>query len=468
MGAGRKRTQAQTTAPTEDQYQHPTMREACSKSEIVHEDVFEDEFEEEIVEEVTEEYNGGEMDEETQVKRVWFPSEVDEKELELDYDPRAYTTFHQLGVEFPSLSFDIVRDELGEFRSKFPLSLSFVAGSSDRLSYISMSNLSKTKYDGASDDEASSDDDSDFEELDPLVNEQFISTNGIGINRIRTCPQAANLVGAWFENGSVRIYDIAPMISSRGSGEVQSKPLFEFNGHRTEGFALDWSPVCAGSLLSGDCNGSIHLCESVEGANFSGSNLNGFNGHNGSVEDIQWSPTEANVFASCSTDKSLRFWDTRVDNRSNSMITLSNAHSSDINVLAWNRAVAHLLCTGGDEGNLKVWDLRMVKESGNAGAAAAGIFDWHKEPITSVEWHPYQESVIVVASEDNSVSVWDLGLEADADVDESDLDVKVPPQLIFVHRGQKDVKEVHLHSQIPSLVVSTSQSGFNIWKPDNL
>lgn len=54
------------------------------------------------------------------------------------------------------------------------------------------------------------------------------------------------------------------------------------------------------------------------------------------------------------------------------------------------------------------------------------------------------------------VTVWDLSVEAD----DGDLvagpnrdaqgleDMKLPPQLLFVHQGQHDVKELHFHPQV--------------------
>jgi ribosome assembly protein RRB1 len=46
------------------------------------------------------------------------------------------------------------------------------------------------------------------------------------------------------------------------------------------------------------------------------------------------------------------------------------------------------------------------------------------------------------------VTLWDLSVEQDEDE----------------HQGQKDVKEIHWHPQIPGMIISTASDSFNAFK----
>jgi ribosome assembly protein RRB1 len=149
------------------------------------------------------------------------------------------------------------------------------------------------------------------------------------------------------------------------------------------------------------------------------------------------------------------------------------AHQSDVNVIAWNRATAYMLASGGDDGALRVWDLRQF----GAAAAAAPVADFahHRGPVTSVEWSPWEASVLATTSADDTAAVWDLALERDPEEEaalapegNAAAPADLPPQLLFVHAGQKDLKEAHWHPQVKGLLASTAGDGFNLFKPSNL
>ena len=92
--------------------------------------------------------------------------------------------------------------------------------------------------------------------------------------------------------------------------------------------------------------------------------------------------------------------------------------------------------------------------------------NFHRAPITAIEWHPTDESSFAASAADDTVTLWDLALEADTEQEGIAVngDVAVPPQLLFQHAGQKDIKEVHWHPQMPGTVISTGADGFNIFK----
>ena len=92
-------------------------------------------------------------------------------------------------------------------------------------------------------------------------------------------------------------------------------------------------------------------------------------------------------------------------------------------------------------------------------------FAWHTAPITSIEWHPTEDSCFAASGADDQVTLWDLSVELDEDERPSTGELKdVPAQLLFVHQGQKDIKEVHWSAQSPGVLVTTALDGFNIFK----
>ncbi|MES1911538.1 MAG: hypothetical protein MHM6MM_003953, partial [Cercozoa sp. M6MM] len=245
------------------------------------------------------------------------------------------------------------------------------------------------------------------------------------------------------------------------------------NQHATEGYALDWSR-CANALgvfASGDCRGGLTVWQPNEGSGWR--SMMSLKGHNRSVEDIQWSPAEAPVLATASVDKSIAIYDMRTG--SVPVLRVANAHDADVNVISWNRDkdTSNLLLSGGDDGLVKVWDLRSLAQSrsNNTGFTPAQTYGYHRGAITSVQWSPHDASMFVASGEDNQCTIWDLSAETDTEVATQGASLgalQVPQQLMFDHRGQNEIKEVHWHPQIPNMLVSTSREGFHIFMPDNL
>lgn len=465
-----------------------------TKDNLKFEDPYVDELEEEDVVERSDDEDE-EMDENGEIIQSWNPltGEALAPGQELEMDPSAYKMHHGLTPEWPSLSFDFLRDDLGESRTRFPHSLMAVVGTQaanpdeNKVTVMKMSDMARIHVEteddilgeeynkeGAEDDD---DDDSDEEDLDldPLLESYSIPHHG-GVNRIRAMPQQSHIVATWSDAGQVNLFNLEPIISKFSLKSAKQpapalsdmKPYYVHSQHSTEGYALDWSPVKQGYLASGDCEGNIHIwTPRSEGGyevapSYSSKAYAGSTQQPPSVEDIQWSPTEATVFCTAECGGYVRIFDIRAPNRA--MLSHKiQADGKDVNVVSWNKLVTNLLACGGDDGVLSVWDLRHFS---GAKPDPLARFSTHKTPINSVEWHPTDESMLA-ASDDVGTYIYDLSVEED-DAQTGNDQVDVPPQLLFVHCGSEQFKEVHWHPQISSCLMTTALSGFSVFIPSNL
>lgn len=437
---------------------------------------------------------------------------VDGAPVKLEFSNKAYDAFFQLRTEYPCLSFDVVKDNKDN-HTKYPLSTLLVCGTQadenarNELLILHVTNMCRTKYDVASDNESEEedyigdegdsdeDDDVDGEEVndgEPVVHHRAIKHYGTA-NRVRCCPQnnpasGSQLVAVWSDAGHVQVFDLESDLRAltdfsnwskeqaqawkkpEQASQKKSQPLkfcTPATSHKTEGYGLDWSPVQEHVFASGDCAGALFVWQPAEDGRWKNAASSTTAGA-ASIEEIQWSPTQASVLITARAGGVVEVWDTR-DMRT-SKISFQ-ADPSDINVADWNRArqASHLLATGAESGAVAVWDLRRI-----ASADPIQRIALHKKAITGVEFAPHNESVLSVVSDDGRCTLWDLSLERDVNEEQEAVGElfsgklkEYPDQLMFQHQGLVHPKEAHWHVQIPGLVVTTDYEGLNLFRPMN-
>lgn len=335
---------------------------------------------------------------------------------------------------------------------------------------MKMSNLHRTSQED-DDEEVESDDEDENESAKrnkPNMDCALMKHPGC-INRIRAAKVSNNVLAAtWSELGRVNIWNLNEQLLALDDRELLSSYnkegkankatcLFTFSGHQQEGYGIDWSPLVQGRLATGDCRRDIHVWEPQEGGTWN-VDQRPLTGHIDSVEDLQWSPNEQSVLASCSVDKSIRIWDIRAQPTKACMLACENAHESDINVISWNKNEP-LIVSGGDDAVINVWDLRQFQNK-----TPVATFKHHTKPVTTIEWHPTDSSVFASGGADDQIALWDLAVEKDTEVEASHVEETLPPQLLFIHQGQNDIKELHWHPQLSGVIMSTAHSGFNVFK----
>ena len=384
--------------------------------------------------------------------------------------------FHRATTEWPCLSIDFLAESqdsskimLRDFRVptnniKYPLDVYVVGGSQaetanqNSIYVMKFTDLGLTKYD---DDE---DLNQSFEDIEPKLYYQKISTSA-GTNRLKTLNHSP-IVGLLNENAQLQIIDIRQdfeILKNKGPKDsLESKGSFNIIKQfllSDEGFGLDFSPLDLAKLACGTNNGEINIFqptdENISDITKSPSSINI---NNKSIEDLQFSPKEPHVLASCSTDGTIKVFDLRTPFKNISHLNIK-AHETDVNVISWNKNATNLIASGADDGSFKVWDLRYVDKP------PISHIGWHVAPITSIEWQPHDEWTISVASSDNRLSLWDFSVEPDDSEIDYNLKNNIPDQLLFLHQGQEDLKECKWHPVYKNVMISTALDGYNVFQP---
>lgn len=429
------------------------------------------------------------------------------KDDELVFENAAYEMLHRSSVTWPCFSVDwilpeyIIPQPIKNFYSppisrihldEYPYTCHFIAGAQTAekngiLYYMKWFNLHKTLFDEDPDNEA----DSESEGGEPLMEHLAIPAKG-NVNKVKSMKNS-NIVFYWSDLKSVELIDISNYSSlmeerwktddaEKDISKNQNKPtkkkktemkdchLRSFR-KKDEGFALDCHNFYPGVFASGGYDNDIELHIPVDEfcSDYSGGENNiykfqtKFKAHKNGVEDLQFSLSTPHVLASVGNDKAVRIFDLRTENKSN-VIGIENAHKSDINCLSWKVFKgSEMIATGSDDCSIKVWDIRMMSKNTNM---VANI-EYHTGPITSLTWDPFSDSQLAATSEDDRLTIWDLSVEPDNQkLKDSTTNREIPDQLVFLHQGQNNIKDVKYHPYFSNFLISSAENAINTFKPN--
>jgi len=71
--------------------------------------------------------------------------------------------------------------------------------------------------------------------------------------------------------------------------------------------------------------------------------------------------------------------------------------------------------------------------------------------------------VLAVCAADNKMTLWDFSVEVD---ESANVDEDIPPQLMFLHQGQNNMKELRFHPYFREMLVTTAEDSYNIFRPN--
>ena len=142
-----------------------------------------------------------------------------------------------------------------------------------------------------------------------------------------------------------------------------------------------------------------------------------FEGHRDIVHDVSWHGSQEHLLASCSEDRTMRVWDTRVGQE---CMFFENAHRGSVNAVQFHPLASFQIATGGSDRIVKLWDMRKPE-------AAVHQLVYHSNSV----WAPFSETVLASSGCDRRVVMWDVQ-KINLPPTYND-DKYAPPELSFVH-----------------------------------
>ncbi|CAK9174490.1 unnamed protein product [Ilex paraguariensis] len=312
------------------------------------------------------------------------------------------------------------------------------------------------------------------------------------VNRIRELPQNSKIVATHTDSPDVLIWDVETQPNRHAVlGATESRPDLILTGHQDDAeFALAMCPtepfVLSGGKDKSVVLWSIHDHISTLAADSGATKSPGsgsaniktpkagggndkpvdspsiqargiFQGHDDTVEDVQFCPSSAQEFCSVGDDSCLILWDARTG--SSPVVKVEKAHNADLHCVDWNPHDVNLILTGSADNSVRMFDRRNLTSASGVGSPIH-IFEGHNAAVLCVQWSPDKSSVFGSSAEDGILNIWDHEKIGKKQEPAGTKAPNSPPGLFFRHAGHRDkVVDFHWNAYDPWTIVSVSDDG---------
>ncbi|EJT77190.1 histone acetyltransferase type B subunit 2 [Gaeumannomyces tritici R3-111a-1] len=277
------------------------------------------------------------------------------------------------------------------------------------------------------------------------------------VNRARYQPQNPDIIATACINGTILVFDRTK--HSLTPKDKTVSPQFRLEGHKAEGYGLNWSPHEEGCLVSGSNDHTVLLWD-LKNVQADGKALKPsrkFTHHSQIVNDVQYHPIAKHFIGTVSDDLTLQILDTRSNSNESAALVARGGHSDAINALDFSPSSEFLVATASGDKTIGIWDLRNVKDK-------IHTLESHRDAVTSVSWHPHEAGVLGSGSYDRRVLFWDLSRAGEEQQPDDAEDG--PPELLFMHGGHTNhLADFSWNPNEPWMVCSAAEDNLlQVWK----
>ncbi|CAH7675235.1 peroxisomal targeting signal 2 receptor [Phakopsora pachyrhizi] len=202
-------------------------------------------------------------------------------------------------------------------------------------------------------------------------------------------------------DGSIKLWDIT----------LNEFPIQSWNEHKREVFCLDWNNLRKDLFVSSSWDNLVKIWNPMRSES-----ILTIPAHESCVYSAKFSPSSPNTIATCSSDGTLKIWDTNLPSKTQPVLTIL-AHPAEVLSLDWNKYSSNQIATGSVDRTVKIHDLRMaVSSRSNVNSNESVVQDsssscvcnliGHQYAIRKVAWSPHCQNEVASSGYDMTARVW--------------------------------------------------------------